>query len=107
MPRLARSVALAGLCAGVLATGGCTLIKPVVGAVTGPVVLAASSNGNFCGCDGRGAVAAIGVAAAIGALIGLVTGVVSDVQWLSGAAADPTANWWDPFKTNTSACDDW
>jgi hypothetical protein len=86
-----------------LATGGCTLVKPMVGAITGPaVVLAGTDGGAFCGCDGRGAAAAFAVMAAAGALVGLVTGVISDVQALSGAASDPTANWWDPFKTNTS-----
>jgi hypothetical protein len=38
-----------------------------------------------------------------GAVGGLVTGVISDVQVLSGAAeSTPTQNWWDPFRTNTS-----
>src|SRR5690606_36995313 len=85
-----------------LRTGGCTPVKPVVGAVAGPAVLLSGTGSCFCRCDGRAAVAVLGVAAAAGAVVGLVTGIVSDVQALSGEAEDPTANWWDPFKTNTS-----
>jgi hypothetical protein len=44
------------------------------------------------------------VMAAVGAVGGLVTGVISDFQVLTGAADDPCRNWADPFKTNTS---DW
>ena len=57
-----------------------------------------------CGCDGdgRGWLCAFAFMMAVGAVCGLVTGVVSDVQYLTGAATDPTANWYDPFKTNTS-----
>ncbi|HEX5050497.1 MAG TPA: hypothetical protein VFZ65_01880 [Planctomycetota bacterium] len=79
-------------------------MKPVIGAVMGPAVVLGSSDGNWCGCDGRGAVAVLIAMAALGSAVGLVTGVISDVQALSGAADDPTRNWWDPLKTNTSAC---
>lgn len=91
-------------CLALLATGGCTLVKPVAGAIVGPVVLLGASNGDLggCGCDARGVLAACAVAAGVGAAVGLVTGVVSDVQALSGAAEDATANWWHPLKTNTS-----
>lgn len=34
--------------------------------------------------------------------VGLVTGIVSDVQALTGDARDPCRNWYDPFATNTS-----
>lgn len=85
-----------------VATGGCTLVKPAVGAIVGPAVALGSTGSPFCGCDGRGVLAALAVTAAAGAAVGLVTGVISDVQWLSGAAHDPTANWNNPFKTNTS-----
>jgi tRNA A37 threonylcarbamoyltransferase TsaD len=85
-------------------SSGCTLAKPVVGVVTGPVVLIGHSNGHIgapCG-DASGIVVALVVMAVSGAVGGLVTGVISDVHALSGAAADPAHNWWDPFKTNTS-----
>lgn len=103
MPARSR-VLLAVVCLVLLATGGCTLVKPVVGAVMGPVVILAGSDGYLggCGCDARGAVAVLAVSSAVGALIGLVTGIISDVQALNGAAHDPTANWWHPLKTNTS-----
>ena len=86
--------------------GGCTLVKPVIGAVVGPVVILAHSNGSVgtggCGCGCEGIVAFLAAGAAIGAAGGLVTGIISDVQALDGTAEDPTANWWDPLKTNTS-----
>jgi hypothetical protein len=89
---------------GVLGTGGCTLVKPVTGAIAGPFVLLSGTSGVFCGCgsDGRAVLVAFAAMSAVGACVGLVTGVISDVQALSGAAEDPTANWWDPLKTNTS-----
>lgn len=79
-------------------------MKPVTGAVLGPVVILGSSSGQFCSCsaDGRAWVAALAAMSAMGAVVGLVTGVISDVQAISGAASDPTANWWNPLKTNTS-----
>ncbi|MFN0164226.1 MAG: hypothetical protein ACKVQQ_23565 [Burkholderiales bacterium] len=84
----------------VLASGGCTLAKPIVGAVTGPVVVLASVNG--CGCsDWQGFVCLLTVGAAVGAACGVVTGIISDVQALSGAASDPYRNWWNPLATNT------
>jgi len=87
-----------------LATGGCTLGKPFVGAVTGPVVLLGHSGVNFSGCnDGRALVAVLCVAAAAGAFAGLVTGAISDVQFLCGYARHPSRNWWNPFATNTMA----
>lgn len=78
------------------------MIKPVVGAVTGPA-FGAQFLGPSCGCnDGRGVLAFLGVMAVAGAGVGLVTGVISDVQALTGEAPDPCRNWYDPFSTNTS-----
>ena len=81
---------------------GCTLCKPIVGVFTGPAVILGSCDGNWGGNwgDGRALVAVFGVMAAVGAVGGLVTGVISDVQVLAGRAPDPCRNWWDPFKTN-------
>ncbi len=86
------------------------MVKPVVGvamgAVAGPAILLAGSNGNLggCGCDGRAIVVVLAVGAAVGGAIGgaagLVTGVISDVRWMCGTSEDPTANWCDPFKIN-------
>ncbi len=85
--------------------GGCTVVKPVIGCLTGPVVvLAQPSYYNGGSCDGEGATYVIVALAAIGAAVGLVTGVVSDYQALTGAVDEPTANWWNPFATNSQAC---
>lgn len=97
--------------AAVLGSSGCTLCKPVVGAITGPVVLFGSGAGDLhwhggCGCnDGYAILAVLAVASGVGAVAGLVTGIISDVQALTGEATDPCANWADPFKTNTSSND--
>lgn len=88
------------------AMAGCTLVKPVVGAVTGPIVMFARSDGSLgscnCSCDGRAIVCALALLAAIGATGGLVTGIISDVQAVCCDVDDPTANWWDPFALNTT-----
>jgi hypothetical protein len=81
----------------------CTLCKPFVGAVVAPVL--AVGEGGWEGFDGRldgeAFLCALCCAAAVGAVGGLITGAISDFQALSGAAgADPTANWWHPFRTN-------
>lgn len=101
MPSVRRSLACAFSLLAVTGSG-CTLAKPVVGVVTGPVILFGGGGGGGCCCDdGRGAAAVFVVLAGIGAGAGLVTGIISDVQALAGEARDPTANWWDPFATNT------
>lgn len=102
MPALRRRLAGLLLATSALGTGGCTLVKPLTGAIAGPFVLLANSDGHFCGCeDGRAILVVYAGAAAICAAVGLVTGIVSDVQWLAGEADEPTANWANPFKTNT------
>jgi hypothetical protein len=89
---------LLALCA--LLSGGCTLCKPVVGAITGPVLLLGSVGGQGLGnCDGRALGAALCVASVAGAASGLVTGIISDVRWIAGCA-EPALNWHDPFRTN-------
>lgn len=80
--------------------GGCTLCKPVVGAVTGPACWLAHGGADFGHCNREAAAVALAVASAVGAVAGLFTGVASDIHWLSGEAQDPTANWHDPFRTN-------
>ena len=84
-----------------LATGGCTLAKPFVGAVTGPAMILGNSGGNWGG-DGRALACVLMGCSIIGAGAGLVTGVISDVQFLCGYARNPAHNWWNPFATNTS-----
>lgn len=89
------------------------MVKPIVGAavgaVAGPALILAGSNGDLggCGCDARAVLVVLASGAAIGAAIGgvsgLVTGVISDVRWACGYSEDPTANWWDPFKINDGA----
>lgn len=104
MSSLRRSVALTALFVCSL-TSGCTLAKPVVGAVVGPVVVLGgigSSGGCYCRCDdGRALLFLLAFGSAIGASAGLVTGIISDVQVLCGEAPDPTHNWWNPLATNT------
>ncbi len=78
----------------------CTLAKPLVCAVTMPIYVL--GNSDCCGCDPRGAACGILVVAAVGAVGGLVTGVISDINWIAGEADDPTRNIHDPFATNTS-----
>lgn len=89
-----------------LGSSSCTLCKPVVGAITGPfVILGNCGDLNLGGCgnyDGCAVVAFFGTLMAVGAVGGLVTGIVSDVQALTGAARQPCANWYDPFATNTT-----
>lgn len=105
MSRSSRLVAAFALSA-VFVAPGCTLTKPLIGAITGPVVLFANTSGPFggCGgCDGRAVACTFGLFAAVGAAAGLVTGIISDVQWLAGTADEPSRNWADPFLTNTSS----
>jgi hypothetical protein len=87
-----------------LSTSSCTLVKPVAGAIVGPVVVMGRTGPlGGCGCsDGRAILIFYGAFAAAGAVVGLVTGVISDVQALTGDACDPCRNWYDPFATNTS-----
>lgn len=102
---MGRLATLAAVCTFALGSGGCTLCKPVVGAVAGPVVMiGAIGQSGGCGCgDGRALLGLLAIGAAIGAGAGLVTGVISDVQYVCGYADDPTRNWWNPFATNTMA----
>lgn len=91
-----------------LGTGGCTVVKPIVGAIYGPAIVLAGSGGSLgCSCsDGRGVLIAFAIVAAIGATGGLVTGIISDVQVVFGDVEEPTRHWAHPFKTNTSPRDD-
>lgn len=103
MPALSRTLLAASFM--VLASASsCTLVKPVIGAFTGPVFGAQFVGPGGCGChgDGRAVLALFAFFAAAGAGVGLVTGIVSDVQALTGDARDPCRNWYDPFATNTS-----
>ncbi len=104
MPFAARCLA-AGALAICCSTSGCTLAKPLAGVFTGPVMIFAHSDGNFGGCgNGEGIAYAFAAMSVVGAVAGLVTGIISDVQVLTGAARNPANNWWDPFATNTSTC---
>ena len=87
-----------------LGTGGCTLVKPVMGAVTGPIYAIGATGELPLGCrcdDGYGAAAFLIVSSAAGAVAGLVTGVISDFQVLAGRTDDPTRNWFNPFAVNS------
>ena len=78
----------------------CTLAKPVVCAVTTPFIVLSQPN-CFCG-DCRDLGCAVVAFSAVGAVGGLVTGIISDVNVLTGKATDATRNLHDPFATNTS-----
>ncbi|MFT4842540.1 MAG: hypothetical protein ACI8UD_003505 [Planctomycetota bacterium] len=95
--RLAMILALVALA---FSSTSCTLAKPLVCAVTTPAYLLGNSGG--CGCDPRGAACGLLLVAAVGAAGGLVTGIISDINWIAGEADDPTRNIGDPFATNTS-----
>lgn len=86
-----------------LSSTSCTLAKPVVCAVTTPIYVLGNSSGNGCGCDPRGALCGLLVISAVGAAGGLVTGIISDINYLTGDVEDPCRNLHDPFATNTSA----
>jgi hypothetical protein len=91
----------------VVTLSGCTLAKPIVGAVMGPAVVLGGVGGSGVGCccngdDGRAILGLLAIGSAIGVVTGLVTGIISDVQALTGAAPDPTRNWWNPLATNTT-----
>ncbi len=102
-----RSWKIACVLAGCLGSSGCTVVKPVVGVFTAPVLL---MSGHYGGSEGvgtlqgeGGARAAVIGMAAIGAVGGLVTGVLSDWAVLTRATQEPTRNWWDPLATNSDA----
>lgn len=104
-----RVLSLAAVLALGLGSSGCTVVKPLVGALTGPVIMLGNSDGEFAqsccqSCDGRAIVCAIGVMAAVGAGAGLITGIISDVRVVCGCSEYPTNNWWDPFKINDEFC---
>ncbi len=93
--RLAMSAVLIALA---FLASSCTLAKPLIGAVTAPAYLLASDDCN--GFDSCTLPCGLVAMAAVGAVGGLVTGVISDVYWLSGEADEPTRNFHDPFATN-------
>lgn len=95
--RVCVALALVGVALG---STSCTLGKPLVCAVTTPCYVIGHSSGG-CG-DPRGLACAAMLFGAAGAAAGLVTGIVSDVNWMLGRATDPCRNLHDPFATNTS-----
>ena len=86
-----------------LSSTSCTLAKPLVCAVTMPIYVIGNSDGCSSVRDPRGAACGFLVFAAVGAACGLVTGIISDINWIAGEADDPARNIHDPFATNTSA----
>ena len=99
---LASSLALAAS-----TSTSCTLAKPIVCALTAPVYVIGNSGGGphwcSCNCNDARAYAVVVVAiCAVGAVGGLVTGIISDINVLRGVAEDPCRNFANPFATNTS-----
>jgi len=101
-----RRLLLAGSFAALMATGtSCTITKPIVCAVTTPILAFGQSSGSFCGCgcgDPRAVVAVFAALSAVGAVGGLVTGIISDINVLCGNTDEPCRNIGDPFATNNS-----
>lgn len=101
-----RLLVAATLFAATLCSTSCTLAKPVVCAVTTPIYLAGGigNSGGFCGChgDGEAVLCLFAFSSAVGAVGGLVTGIISDVNYVCGYTEDPARNLHDPFATNTS-----
>lgn len=95
------AVALVG---GPFCSSSCTLAKPVVCAFTTPIYALGGRGGGccWCSCDGRAVLGGLLVLSAIGAVGGLVTGLISDFNALTDDVPDPTRNFHDPFATNTS-----
>ena len=84
--------------------GGCTVVKPVVGVFTAPVLLMTGHYGTQLRMDGGGgggSTALVFGILAMGAMGGLVTGVLSDWAVLARETQEPTRNWWDPLATNS------
>ena len=77
----------------------CTVAKPLVCAVSTPVHAIGNGPHNFRG-DGRAVLCSLAVISAVGAVGGLVTGFVSDIQILCGATDDPTRNITCAFAVN-------
>lgn len=88
------------LMAAAFCSTSCTLAKPIVCAVTMPIYVL--SHSDVCGCRPEGAACAFLIVSAVGAAGGLVTGIISDINLLTGDVADPIRNLHDPFATNTS-----
>ena len=102
MTSIRRTAVSALLLAAALSSGGCTLVKPVVGAVTGPAYVIGETDGAaFHGCYDTCSIAGFFiVSSAVGAVAGLVTGVISDFRVLAGHSSDPADNWFNPFAVN-------
>lgn len=108
-----RLVCLLVLSATAVDNAACTLVKPVVGVVMGPVVILRDGQCRFGEWEGEARGEGYGEGAAVlvglvvfpvaGVIGGLVTGVVSDFHVLRGQATDPGRNWSNPFATNTMA----
>jgi hypothetical protein len=85
------------------ASTSCTIAKPLVCAITAPAYVLGNSGSPWCGChcDGEAVLCGIVAISAVGAVSGLVTGIISDVNWVRGVADDPAHNIANPFATNT------
>ncbi|MFK7740812.1 MAG: hypothetical protein AB8H80_10860 [Planctomycetota bacterium] len=109
MPR-PHALLLPAVLAASLTAPSCTLAKPFVCAVTTPIYAlgngAGGGGGGGWGCcqcaDGRAIAIGLLALSAVGAVGGLITGIVSDVNYLFGDVPEPARNLHDPFATNTS-----
>ncbi|HEB52206.1 MAG TPA: hypothetical protein ENI87_03010 [bacterium] len=96
-----RLLLASALAAAAFSSTSCTLAKPVVCAVTTPVYVLGNAGVWSCGCD-DGYVLACGAAvfSVVGIVGGFVTGIISDINVLTGRCHDPIRNLHDPFATN-------
>ena len=105
-PRRRLALTLGALLIGL--TPGCTIGKPIVGLFTGPYFVASDCDGCFvprthCG-DPRGVVVAwTAVFFGAGPIGGLVTGAISDFNFITGRVDgnEWSRNFAHPFRTNT------
>ena len=86
----------------------CTITKPVVCAVTTPVLFLSGSNclPSGCRCDHSEGLGWLFVGvAAVGVVGGLISGFISDVNLVLGHVerGDACRNLHNPFRTNASA----
>ena len=97
-----------------LTMGSCTLFKPVVGLFTGPFYVLSEGGGSVLegtlrvgNCRGEGAAVAAGAVGAViisaGPIGGLITGIISDWNYLTGRVSREQwmNNFHNPFMTNT------
>ncbi len=96
-PCLRRAASTLALLAATSSPAACTLGKPLVCAVSAPLYVLGHGG---AGAGGDGLACALLAISATGAAAGLVTGVISDLNYLTDRTSDPYRNLTNPFATN-------